>query len=66
MPCGSFFQVNAAGAAALADEVAALIAARKPARFIDLYAGPLIISNGCQSDWVTENYSASQQPCAVE
>lgn len=39
VPCGSFFQVNAAGAAALADEVAALIAARKPARFIDLYAG---------------------------
>ncbi len=39
VPSGSFFQVNASGAVALADEVRNLIVTEKPSVFIDLYAG---------------------------
>lgn len=44
VPCGSFFQVNPAGAAALTDEVASVIKEQKFARFIDLYAGVGVFS----------------------
>ena len=65
VPCGSFFQVNPAGAAILIEEFRSLLAGYSPSRVIDLYAGAGLFGCAAASAGVGEILAVESDPEAA-